>query len=429
MTYKVRIPVAATGEINVSNHNEKFRVAFVTNIVPPYRKTFYEKLCGDSRYAWCVLHGFSQKEDGRPAYSGPLAVPEEYVENAEQRIGPYTLRWQQGVLKGIRRYDPHLLVLLGISGTLSNWLLIAWAKLHGRKIIIWACGWEPQRRGSFAARLKHLFARVYFSLADRCLLYSTKGLRYVADLGVPRDLLAVCYNGIEIDHLLDGKLTIQQEAEELRRSMAPEAHTVFLYVGGMIQEKRVDLLLEAFAPIEKDHPGTVLWLVGDGPDREKFENHCRLLNISNARFLGRIVGKVDKYFAAADFLVLPGLGGLAFNQAMFWGTPCISSEADGTEDDLVIDGLTGRRFAAGSRDSLECAIRDCIAIDEPTREAWGIHCRELIVGRSNVTTMVKVFHDSIDELLSSGKDGENAFSSAGGAGRIDNDSARYKEPD
>jgi glycosyltransferase involved in cell wall biosynthesis len=411
-------------QTDFSDHGSQPRVAFVTNIVPPYRKTFYEKLCANPRYAWCLLHGFTLKEDGRPDYRGPLAVPEEHVKNVELRFGPYTLRWQQGVLKGIQRFDPHLLVLLGISGTLSNWLLIAWAKLHGRKIIIWACGWEPQRRGSFAARLKHLLARVYFSLANRCLLYSTKGLRYVADLGVPRDRLAVCYNGIEIDHLLDQKVTIRQEAEELRSSMAPHAHTVFLYVGGMIQEKRIDLLLEAFARVEKENPGTVLWLVGDGPDREKFETDCRFLNISNARFLGRIIGNVDKYFAAADFLVLPGLGGLAFNQAMFWGTPCITSEADGTEDDLVIDGVTGRRFITGSRDSLECAIRDCINTDEFTRQAWGARCRELILERSNVTTMVAVFHDSIDELLLRGKYGKDAVLNASSV-----DEHGYKRPD
>ena len=39
----------------------KPRVAFVTNIITPYRRTFFEKLCGDSRYEWLVVRGFNPK--------------------------------------------------------------------------------------------------------------------------------------------------------------------------------------------------------------------------------------------------------------------------------------------------------------------------------------------------------------------------------
>jgi glycosyltransferase involved in cell wall biosynthesis len=42
-----------------------------------------------------------------------------------------------------------------------------------------------------------------------------------------------------------------------------------------------------------------------------------------------------------DVFVLPGLGGLAINDAMMCGKPVICGEADGTEKDLIIDGTTG----------------------------------------------------------------------------------------
>jgi len=152
----------------------------------------------------------------------------------------------------------------------------------------------------------------------------------------------------------------------------------------------------------------MLWLVGDGPDRMELERHAQALGITRCRFFGRIIDGVDKFFAAADFFVLPGIGGLAFNQAMFWGTPCIGSEADGTENDLVIDGRTGRRFVPGDRDSLKAALCDCAGMGAAQRRIWGNASRDLIIQRSNVSAMVGTFVGCIEDLLNRRQGDEKA---------------------
>ena len=51
------------------------KVLFVTNFVPPYRKTFYEKLCAVEDLQWLILHSPHGGEDGRVGYRGEVACP------------------------------------------------------------------------------------------------------------------------------------------------------------------------------------------------------------------------------------------------------------------------------------------------------------------------------------------------------------------
>lgn len=372
------------------------KIAFLTNFIPPYRVSFYEKLCRHPRHGVRVLHGRVSGETGRPAFDGALSFDSAEVRNAERHWGTVTVRWQPGALAAVRRCQPDTVVLLGMVGSLSNWAVLAWARLTGRKVLVWACGWEPQQPGSWVWRIKRLFTRVYFSLADQCLLYSSKGRQQLIDSGVPGHRMQVCYNGIETDALLAQQDSVQAQARSLREADGHPQGPLFLYVGGLIEDKRVDLLLAAFRVVLRGTPGARLWIVGDGPHREALRRDAADLSAQQVRWLGRIVDGVDAYFAAADVFVLPGIGGLAFNQAMFWRTPCVGSEADGTEDDLVIEGRTGFRFEAGNADSLAQAMVRAARSDRLAEIAEAAH--RLIVERSNVNAMVRLFHETFDAL-------------------------------
>lgn len=374
------------------------KVAFVTNFIPPYRRTFYEKLCRNgSDFDWLIIRG-STGEEGRLATVEGVDVPQREVVNAERKLGPFTLRWQGGALAAVRAWRPEILVLLGISGTFSNWALLAWARWHRVPVLMWTCGWEPHAPTSLAFRLKKRIARIYFRAATHLLVYSTKGQRYIEALGVPRARVSVCYNGIETDHLLAREPASLAAARELRERQASPDAELILFVGAMLAQKRLDLLIEAFAAIRRARPQAQLWLVGDGPERAAAERLVARDDIPGVRFMGRIVDGVDAYFAAADVVVLPGIGGLVLNEAMFWGRPCVVSVADGTEDDLVLDGVTGCRFDDGDSTSLGLAIRKCLELTLSERDQLGQHARRLIVERSNVNCMVDTFLTALLKL-------------------------------
>lgn len=372
------------------------RVAFLTNFIPPYRVTFYEKLCRSPQHQVVVVHGLADGDSGRPHHQGDVQAPSVSVRNVERRLGPVTLRWQAGALAAVRRINPDALVLLGMVGSLSTWLVLLWARASGRRVVIWACGWEPQVPGSIAWRLKQHVTRWFFGLAHVGLVYSSKGKAMLMSAGVPESKLRICFNGIEIDDALAHEPAVLAQAAALRARLAPAPGPLFLYVGGLLPDKRIDLLLQAFRQVLDDVPTARLWLVGDGPMREALHRQSSSLFGGEVTWFGRIVDGVDAYFAAADVFVLPGIGGLAFNQAMLWRTPCIGGEADGTEDDLVIDGVTGFRFEPGKPASLVAAMHRAATYPEPA--AMADAARALIVGRNNVTAMVQSFNDEFDRL-------------------------------
>jgi glycosyltransferase involved in cell wall biosynthesis len=119
----------------------------------------------------------------------------------------------------------------------------------------------------------------------------------------------------------------------------------------------------------------------------------------NVIYLGRIIDGVDPYFAAADCFVLPGIGGLALNQAMFWRKTCIVSEADGTENDLVIESETGFRFEKDNLQSLTNAMERRFKSSPSEIEEMSAKSREFIETKSNVNSMVQVFSESAVNLL------------------------------
>lgn len=382
----------------IGNWIQLMRICFVTNFIPPYRTTFYEKLCHGSPHDWLIVRGRVLGETGRPEYGGTLSFPIADVRNVERRCGPAMLRFQKGALAAVRAHRPDVVLLLGQVSALTNWLLLAWARLTGRRVVMWACGWEPEGKGRVSLAVKHWLMRLHFNRADRILLYSTKGGEYLARAGVKRELMTVCHNGIEVDHLLAEEPEIVRAAAELRQAQVTGNGLVFLYVGGLLADKRVDLLLDAFSRVRCRHHEAVLWIVGDGPEAAALKAQAAAAANSGVTFFGRIVEGVDKFFAAADVFVLPGIGGLAFNQAMFWRTPCVGSEADGTEDDLLLEGETGFRFKTGDPSSLEAAMEAAAALPAADRQAIGEAARRLIVERSNVSQMVQTFRRAIEAL-------------------------------
>lgn len=374
------------------------RVCFITNFITPYRKTFFEKLCADSGHDWLVLRGKVKQETGRPDYKGSVAVPTKEIENIERGFGSFTLRFQKGALSSARSHNPDTLILLGMAGNVSNWLMMVWARLTGRRVLIWACGWEPQRTGSMSLWIKKKLMWIYFGMAHKCLLYSTKGMRYLESTGVSRKNLEICFNGIEIDSMIANEKQILLEASTLRGRETQPNDFIFLYVGGLLKEKRIDLLLDAFSSIQLSVPFARLWIVGEGPDGDHIKAYANNLKLERVRFFGRVVENVDSFFAAADVFVLPGIGGLAFNQAMYWRTPCICTEADGTEDDLVIEGKTGFRFDKGDQKSLQTVMLKAMKLSSIELAAMGAEARNIIVEQSNVNQMVSVFNRALAEL-------------------------------
>ncbi len=157
----------------------------------------------------------------------------------------------------------------------------------------------------------------------------------IAQLGVAPEKIHVAYRGVRVADL-----------EQVREAAAGERSPLGLIsVGRLVELKRMDALVGAFAQLRKRVPDATLTIVGDGPQRAALENLAERLGVARAvTFTGhlphvealRLVARATAFVLLSSTERLPN----AVKEAMALGTICVVSDTPGI-DELVRDGQTG----------------------------------------------------------------------------------------
>lgn len=125
-----------------------------------------------------------------------------------------------------------------------------------------------------------------------------------------------------------------------------------LYVGRLVAEKGVDVLVRAAARV----PEIPVHIVGVGPDEERLRRLADSVGARNVVFRGFLEGAaLTREYARATALVVPSVWyevfGLICLEAAAQGKPVIASKI-GSLPEVVLDGETGLLFPAGDADVL-----------------------------------------------------------------------------
>ena len=182
--------------------------------------------------------------------------------------------------------------------------------------------------------------------------------------GVRPDQARCIPNGVEWDDA-----DRSAAAAALRRQFAPRARRVLGMVARLHPQKAHADLLRAYQAVRTDFPDSVLWLVGDGPERGRLEALARRLDLSpHVLFAGDRADALD-WVAALDLFVHPtwfeGLP-LAVLEAMAAACPVVASAVDGLKG-LIEPGVHGWLTPPGDVPALAAALKD--ALDSPDRAA------------------------------------------------------------
>jgi N-acetyl-alpha-D-glucosaminyl L-malate synthase BshA len=130
--------------------------------------------------------------------------------------------------------------------------------------------------------------------------------------------------------------------------LVPRGRKVIMHVSNMRAVKRVRDVVQVFARINKEVP-SVLFMVGDGPERTDAEREARELGVERSvHFLGKLEA-VAPLLAGADLFLLPSESesfGLSALEALASGVPVVASRAGGLAE-VVQDGVTGALCPVG----------------------------------------------------------------------------------
>jgi glycosyltransferase involved in cell wall biosynthesis len=318
-------------------------ISLITNYLPPYRVPLYRLL--HERYG-VEVHCFGGEGEYVAAADRDL---ERQLEEAPFPAHRLARQADAGRVAG--ESDAVIVALTGRVAVPAAWYAARQAK---RPFVLWASLWRHPLTLAHMASLP--FMRRVYKQADAVLTYGDHVSRYLHRYRSGGRLTLVAPQAVEAD--LFGRVVTGDELAGWRREAGlPPDGPLLLYVGRLVREKGVEVLLRAWRRL--DIAGATLVLAGDGP--------LRGADGQGVRYLGQVPrARLPVAYSAADAVVVPSLAtrrflepwGLVCNEAMHAGTPVIASSAVGAAaGGLVVHGATGLIARAGSDKDLASSIQ------------------------------------------------------------------------
>jgi glycosyltransferase involved in cell wall biosynthesis len=182
--------------------------------------------------------------------------------------------------------------------------------------------------------------------------------------GAPPERLFLCHNGVDT--------RIFHNHGRLRPEILRQASLVIGTVAALRPEKRIDLLLRAFAALSPD-PGVKLVIVGSGPLRLSLERLAGELGVGGNCVFIPTTRDVASWMRAIDIFVLPS-DSEAFSNALLEAMACgccpVGSEVGGMPE-LIAHGRHGFLFPRGEAESLSAHLK-CLAENHELRKRFAV---------------------------------------------------------
>lgn len=174
--------------------------------------------------------------------------------------------------------------------------------------------------------------------------------------------LKVIYNGTDLERFKGDKIP------------GEEGKVRLIYVGRLIREKGVDLLIRVLSNVNFDF---VLTVVGDGPCREQIELLIETLDLSDKIHLLGARGDVDKILRNADIFVHPAIWnegfGITLIEAMAAGVPCVAFRK-GAVPEIITNNIDGFLVDDFSEDAYRHKLQEVMNLYVQNKSKFRMIC-------------------------------------------------------
>lgn len=188
------------------------------------------------------------------------------------------------------------------------------------------------------------FGRFTMHRASVVIGLTNAAVRFVRKFGAPGEKTIVVPNSVDTTTFRPNQRNILKERWGI-------TGPIVLFVGRLVKDKGVDVLLRAFQESLVNAPGSKLVIVGKGPEERSLHRLQRKLGLKPVYFLGRVQREeMCHIYPGCDILVLPSLYepfGNVVLEAMATGLPVIGSNIGGMAD-VITQGVTGYQIAPGN---------------------------------------------------------------------------------
>jgi glycosyltransferase involved in cell wall biosynthesis len=318
------------------------RVAFLTNVIPPYHKPVLDLL--PRRYAALRILLSTPMEANRPwrvNWDGlDVVVQKTYTMKGVWRHSrgfsePLAVHIPIDTLGQLSRYRPD--VIISAEMRARTLLAMAFRKLNpSSRLIIWSEAAESTESGRGVAR--HIARKIFVKNADAFLAVGAGAVNYLKRLGAPAAKI------FEIAYTTD----IRRFAGDAAPHPPEHAHRL-LYSGQFIDRKGLVPFIQVLSKWASDHPDREVEfaLAGDGPLRDSISSLTVAPNVK-LTILGVFqYDDLPEIYRAAGIFVLPTLAdtwAVVVNEALAAGLPVLGSVYAQAVEQLIQDGYNGWTF-------------------------------------------------------------------------------------
>lgn len=283
----------------------------------------------------------------------------EFVPNVARDPGTHHFRGldNPALTARLAAWRPGAVLLFGYNW-LSHQRVLWWARRRGVPLLF---------RGD-----SHLLGRAQLPWGRRVLLrfiyrrfaaFTCVGAAnrdYLSALGVPAEKIFFAPHAVDAEHFNPADSRAREAAGALRNELGLADKRVVLFAGKFTGRKQPEELLRSF--IQVATPADALVFVGDGAEKEHLTALAAAHPAACVRFLPFAnQSEMPARYLLADLFALPSRGGyetwgLAVNEAMHLGLPCLVSDLVGCQRDLVHPGETGWVFPAADQAALATTL-------------------------------------------------------------------------
>ena len=247
-----------------------------------------------------------------------------------------------------------------------------YGRIAGRLARVPAVIAQEGNDGTEKSMVRSTIDRILARWCDRVIINNQRGVDGYARLGVPRQIMRVVPNGMDVEG-------IASAASPAARELLPFGNDTIVIgtVGRLSAQKNHMLLMETFKKLQGKHPHLRLVIVGDGALRTKLERFAAELDITDKLYMAGQVKDAYRFAAAFDIFVLSSNyegQSNALIECMMVGTPAVVTNAGGNRE-LIDHERSGLVVPLKDSDALATAIERMLE-DRSQARKWSQVARD-----------------------------------------------------
>lgn len=314
------------------------QICCIFNYPPHYRKNIYQLM---DKQLKCDFY-FGENVPGTLKEMNYLSL-----KGFRYRFRNYIIKnkiiWQHKTIKLL--FDKHYqyFILSVDTACLSEWILLYFAKLLGKKTFLWTHGWYGNEN-----LLSRLRKKLFYRPCSGLLLYGDYARRLLIKEGLDSSKLYVIANSLDYDS--QKQIRKELKKEDLYQKRFNNQNPVIIFIGRLEPKKKLDGILNTLTILKKKGRNVNAVFVGDGTDRKRLIETTKHLELSNqVWFYGACYdeSQIASLIYNADICLSPGNVGLTAIHSLSYGTPVITHNNfcdQMPEFEAITNGVNGAFF-------------------------------------------------------------------------------------